>query len=102
MHGVAGVDTTEGDIVSGDGKGSLSSSAQLKAGSSRTLLYHVSTYQTHNPLMDGSSLEKIYRANQDVDSTDTELRYMAYGARLRTALRASHRYVAYVRPLICY
>ena len=52
--------------------------------------------------MDGSSLEKIYRANQDVDSTDTELRYMAYGARLRTALRASHRYVAYVRPLICY
>ncbi|KAI6122746.1 mitochondrial 18 KDa protein-domain-containing protein [Pisolithus croceorrhizus] len=46
-------------------------------------------------------------ADKDVDSTDTELRYMAYGARLRTALRASHRYIAYTsdvgeafRPLI--
>ena len=36
-------------------------------------------------------------ADRDVDSTDTELRYAAYGARLRTALRASHRYFAYVR-----
>jgi hypothetical protein len=36
-------------------------------------------------------------ADKDVDSTDTELRYAAYGARLRTALRASHRYFAYVR-----
>ncbi|KAI6004040.1 mitochondrial 18 KDa protein-domain-containing protein [Pisolithus albus] len=46
-------------------------------------------------------------ADKDVDSTDTELRYMAYGARLRTALRATHRYIAYTsdvgeafRPLI--
>ena len=36
-------------------------------------------------------------ADKDVDSTDTDLRYMAYGARLRTALRAGHRYLAYVR-----
>ncbi|KAI6047074.1 mitochondrial 18 KDa protein-domain-containing protein [Pisolithus marmoratus] len=46
-------------------------------------------------------------ADKDVDSTDTELRYMAYGARLRTALRATHRYIAYTsdvgeafRPLV--
>lgn len=36
-------------------------------------------------------------ADTDADSTDSELRYMAYGARLRTALRAGTRYVAYVR-----
>ena len=35
-------------------------------------------------------------ADNNVDSTETELRYAAYGARLRTALRASHRYFAYV------
>ncbi len=35
-------------------------------------------------------------ADRDVDSKDTELRYAAYGARLRTALRAGHRYLAYV------
>ncbi|KAI0723023.1 mitochondrial 18 KDa protein-domain-containing protein [Earliella scabrosa] len=34
-------------------------------------------------------------ADQDVDSTDSELRYMAYGARLRTVIRAGHRYIAY-------
>ena len=38
-------------------------------------------------------------ADKDVDSTDSELRYMAYGARLRTALRAGQRYIAYVRPV---
>ena len=38
-------------------------------------------------------------ADKDVDSTDSDLRYMAYGARLRTALRAGHRYIAYVRTL---
>ena len=36
-------------------------------------------------------------ADRNVDSKDTELRYAAYGARLRTALRAGHRYLAYVR-----
>ena len=40
-------------------------------------------------------------ADKDVDSTDSELRYMAYGARLRTALRAGHRYIAYVRSPSC-
>lgn len=35
-------------------------------------------------------------ADEHVDSTDSELRYMAYGARLRTALRAGTRYIAYV------
>ncbi|KAI0307368.1 mitochondrial 18 KDa protein-domain-containing protein [Multifurca ochricompacta] len=46
-------------------------------------------------------------ADKDVDSTQTELRYAAYGARLRTALRAGHRYLAYTsdvgeafRPLV--
>ena len=32
----------------------------------------------------------------DADSVDSDLRYIAYGARLRTALRAGSRYVAYV------
>lgn len=39
-------------------------------------------------------------ADKDVDSTDSQLRYMAYAARLRTALRASSRYIAYVRHII--
>lgn len=34
-------------------------------------------------------------ADKDVDSVDSDVRYMAYGARLRTALRAGHRYIAY-------
>jgi len=38
-------------------------------------------------------------ADRNVNSTDTDLRYMAYAARLRTALRAGTRYIAYVRPL---
>ncbi len=33
---------------------------------------------------------------KDADTVDSDIRYMAYGARLRTALRASTRYVAYV------
>ena len=36
-------------------------------------------------------------ADKDATTTDSDIRYMAYGARLRTALRASTRYVAYVR-----
>lgn len=35
-------------------------------------------------------------AEKEVDSLDSDIRYAAYGARLRTALRASSRYVAYV------
>lgn len=36
-------------------------------------------------------------ADRNVDSTDSDLRYMAYAARLRTAVRAGSRYIAYVR-----
>ena len=35
-------------------------------------------------------------SDRDADTTDSEIRYLAYGARLRTALRASTRYIAYV------
>lgn len=34
--------------------------------------------------------------NKDAVSTDSDVRYLAYGARLRTALRAGTRYIAYV------
>ncbi|KAJ7283512.1 mitochondrial 18 KDa protein-domain-containing protein [Mycena rebaudengoi] len=34
-------------------------------------------------------------ADEDVDTVDSQIRYAAYGARLRTALRAGSRYVAY-------
>ncbi|PPR03872.1 hypothetical protein CVT26_000870 [Gymnopilus dilepis] len=34
-------------------------------------------------------------AEHDVDSTSSDVRYLAYGARLRTALRAATRYFAY-------
>ena len=33
---------------------------------------------------------------KDVSSVDSDIRYLAYGARLRTALRAGSRYIAYV------
>lgn len=48
-------------------------------------------------VVDGVESKLDVLADRDVDSTDSELRYMAYGARLRTALRAGHRYIAYVR-----
>ena len=48
------------------------------------------------PLADKVEHELDSLADKDVDSVDSELRYMAYGARLRTALRAGHRYIAYV------
>lgn len=35
-------------------------------------------------------------ADKNVDSVDSDVRYMAYGARIRTAIRASTRYIAYV------
>jgi fission process protein 1 len=37
--------------------------------------------------------------DKDVDSVDSEIRYVAYGARLRTALRASSRYIAYTSDI---
>jgi mitochondrial fission process protein 1 len=38
-------------------------------------------------------------SDRDADSADSNIRYLAYGARLRTALRASTRYIAYVCDL---
>lgn len=38
-------------------------------------------------------------ADRDADTTDSDIRYLAYGARLRTALRAGTRYIAYVCTL---
>ncbi|KAF8529263.1 mitochondrial 18 KDa protein-domain-containing protein [Hysterangium stoloniferum] len=38
-------------------------------------------------------------AEGDVDSKDTDVRYMAYASRLRTALRASTRYIAYTSDI---
>jgi fission process protein 1 len=35
-------------------------------------------------------------AERNVDTTESDIRYLAYAARLRTALRASSRYIAYV------
>ncbi|KAI0036014.1 mitochondrial 18 KDa protein-domain-containing protein [Vararia minispora EC-137] len=37
--------------------------------------------------------------DKDVDSTDSGVRYAAYAARLRTALRASSRYIAYTSDI---
>ena len=36
-------------------------------------------------------------SDRNANTTDSEIRYLAYGARLRTAIRASTRYIAYVR-----
>lgn len=38
-------------------------------------------------------------ADDNADSVDSEVRYAAYGARLRTALRAGTRYVAYTSDI---
>lgn len=38
-------------------------------------------------------------SDRNADTTDSNIRYLAYGARLRTALRASTRYIAYVGGL---
>lgn len=34
-------------------------------------------------------------ADRNADTTNSDARYLGYGARLRTALRAAHRYLAY-------
>jgi len=41
-------------------------------------------------------------ADSQADSTDSDIRYLAYGARLRTVLRAGSRYIAYVRDRVLY
>ncbi|KAI9001288.1 mitochondrial 18 KDa protein-domain-containing protein [Trametes punicea] len=53
------------------------------------------------PLKDKAEKKLDTLADKNVDSTDSDLRYMAYGARLRTALRAGHRYIAYVSLARC-
>ncbi|OSC98719.1 hypothetical protein PYCCODRAFT_1447299 [Trametes coccinea BRFM310] len=47
------------------------------------------------PLKDKAEQKLDNLADKNVDSTDSDVRYMAYGARLRTALRAGQRYIAY-------
>lgn len=48
--------------------------------------------------LSGQAQEQIDSlADEDADSTNSEVRYMAYASRLRTALRTSTRYIAYVR-----
>lgn len=49
------------------------------------------------PVKEQAKRELDTLADRDADSTDSDLRYMAYGARLRTAIRAGTRYIAYVR-----
>lgn len=39
-------------------------------------------------------------AERDADTVDSDIRYLAYSARLRTVLRASTRYIAYVRSTL--
>jgi mitochondrial fission process protein 1 len=38
-------------------------------------------------------------AQENADSTNSNIRYAAYASRLQTAVRAGHRYIAYVRHL---
>ncbi|KAF9247118.1 mitochondrial 18 KDa protein-domain-containing protein [Melanogaster broomeanus] len=45
--------------------------------------------------VDKATQEITHLADKNIDSTDSDIRYLAYGARLRTALRASSRYIAY-------
>ncbi|RDB23267.1 Mitochondrial fission process protein 1 [Hypsizygus marmoreus] len=40
-----------------------------------------------------STVDKL--AEKDADTTESDIRYLAYGARLRTVLRAGTRYIAY-------
>jgi hypothetical protein len=47
-----------------------------------------------------SSIEKADQlAVEGADSTNSNIRYAAYASRLQTAVRAGHRYIAYVRHL---
>lgn len=41
-------------------------------------------------------------AAKDVKTTDSDIRYMAYGSRIQTALRATQRYIAYVRSQLAF
>ncbi|KAF5388360.1 hypothetical protein D9615_000135 [Tricholomella constricta] len=45
--------------------------------------------------LDAAKTTVDHLADKDADTTDSSIRYLAYGGRLRTALRAGTRYVAY-------
>jgi len=51
--------------------------------------------ETATAVKDGAQETVDNLVDKDVDSIDTEARYMAYASRLRTALRAGSRYIAY-------
>jgi len=50
-----------------------------------------------NSILQNAEKEVQEFADQNADSVNSNLRYAAYGNRIRTALTASSRYVAYVR-----
>ena len=57
-----------------------------------------STRDSSPSSMASSAHDKVDElAERNADTTESDIRYLAYGARLRTALRAATRYVAYVR-----
>ncbi|KAH0555874.1 hypothetical protein GP486_006181 [Trichoglossum hirsutum] len=47
---------------------------------------------------DDTLLERIYDGSAQ-DTTDTPLRYAAYGSRIRTLLHSAHRYIAYTSDI---
>ncbi|KAF8441876.1 mitochondrial 18 KDa protein-domain-containing protein [Terfezia claveryi] len=51
-----------------------------------------------NTTVDNGILERIYEGDAG-ESTDSSIRYAAYGMRIRTLLSAAHRYVAYTSDI---
>lgn len=49
------------------------------------------------PLTEQAQEQIDVLADQNADSTNSDVRYMAYAPRLMTAVRAASRYIAYVR-----
>jgi hypothetical protein len=72
---------------------------QVKLLLTRRLIINTSSTIMSNPEQPLESIQNRVDvlADKDVDSVDSDVRYLAYGARIRTALRASTRYIAYVR-----
>ena len=53
-----------------------------------------------NSIVQTAEKEVQELADQNADSVNSSLRYAAYGNRIRTALTASSRYIAYVRACV--
>lgn len=53
-----------------------------------------------NSIVETAEKEVRGLADQNADSVNSNLRYAAYGNRIRTALTASSRYIAYVRACV--